>query len=147
MLYRPLGLSLSLAAGKRDTDFTDSQGNPMHPRLRYAKLGWQHRFFSVGNTAFSIDFAQNKSLALAGDVARALRFQAVQHFDRIGTDLFFGLSRRAPGTGKECPSAVARVMSVASEVLDMRLLALVLRAHLVVSVSRPPCGVRVHGTH
>ena len=90
MLYRPLGLSLSLAAGKRDTDFTDSQGNPMHPRLRYAKLGWQHRFFSVGNTAFSIDFAQNKSLALAGDVARASGFQAVQHFDRIGTDLFFG---------------------------------------------------------
>ena len=90
VLYRPLGLSLTGAAGERHADYTDANGASLQPRLWYGKLGWQHRFVSFGGTAFSIDFAQNQSLSQAHDNARAYGFEVVQHVDRVGTDLFLG---------------------------------------------------------
>jgi len=51
-------------------------------------LGYQLKFFPVGLTAFSVDFAQNKDLTFAGDTARAYGFAAVQSFDDLGTELY-----------------------------------------------------------
>lgn len=90
LLVRPLGLSVTVAAGTRDVDYMDSNGADLDPGLWYGKLGWQGRLVEFGATALSLDFAQNRSLSFDGDVARAYGFQAVQHIDRIGTDLYFG---------------------------------------------------------
>jgi hypothetical protein len=90
LLVRPLGLSMTLAAGTRDVNYTDSNGAQLDPSLWYGKIGWQGRLLEFGDSALSVDFAQNKSLSLHGDVARAWGFQAVQHIDRIGTDLYLG---------------------------------------------------------
>src|SRR6202035_343223 len=51
------GLNLTVAGGVRDPHYHDPTGRPLSPDLIYAKLGYQHKFFPEGITAFSVDFA------------------------------------------------------------------------------------------
>jgi hypothetical protein len=84
------GLNLTLAGGVRDPSYRDPTGHSLSPNLIYAKFGYQHRFFSIGLTAFSVDFGENDDLIFAGDKARAYGIAAVQNIDQFGTELFVG---------------------------------------------------------
>jgi hypothetical protein len=56
--------------------------------LIYAKLGYQHKFFPEGLTAFSVDFAEGDDVIFAGDHARAYGLAAVQNIDDFGMEVF-----------------------------------------------------------
>jgi hypothetical protein len=85
------GLNFTVAGGVRDPNYRDPTGKSLSPNLIFAKLGYQQRFFPIGLTAFSIDFAQNEELIFAGDVARAYGLAAVQTIDDFGLDLYSAL--------------------------------------------------------
>jgi hypothetical protein len=82
------GLNLTVAGGVRDPHYHDPTGRPQSPDLLYVKLGYQERFFPIGLTAFSIDFAQNDELIYNGDQARAYGLAAVQNIDPFGLELY-----------------------------------------------------------
>lgn len=72
----------------RDPNYHDPAGAPLSPNLIYAKLGYQQKFFPIGQTAFSVDFAQNDELIFARDQARAYGVAAVQNIDPFGLELY-----------------------------------------------------------
>jgi hypothetical protein len=82
------GLNLTVAGGIRDPHYTDPTGRPQSPNFIFVKLGYQHHFFPIGLTAFSVDFAENDELIFNGDVARAYGIAAVQNIDQFGLELF-----------------------------------------------------------
>jgi hypothetical protein len=82
------GFNFTLAGGVRDPNYRDPTGKSLSPNLIFAKLGYQQRWFPIGLTAFSVDFAQNEELLYAGDVARAYSLAAVQMVDDFGLDLY-----------------------------------------------------------
>jgi hypothetical protein len=82
------GFNFTLAGGVRDPNYRDPTGKSLSPNLIFAKIGYQHRWFPFGLTAFSVDFAQNEELIYAGDVARAYSLAAVQMIDDFGLDLY-----------------------------------------------------------
>jgi hypothetical protein len=85
------GLNFTLAGGVRDPNYRDPTGKSLSPNLIFAKLGYQQKYFPIGLTAFSIDFAQNEELIYVGDVARAYGLAAVQTIDDFGLDLYTAL--------------------------------------------------------
>jgi hypothetical protein len=82
------GLNFTLAGGVRDPHYHDPTGRALTPDLLYAKLGYQHKFFPVGITAFSVDYAENDEVIFAGDQARAYGLAAVQNIDDFGMEVF-----------------------------------------------------------
>jgi hypothetical protein len=82
------GLNFTVAGGVRDPHYTDPTGRPLSPNLLFVKLGYQYRFFPIGLTAFSVDFAQNDELIFNDDVARAYSVAAVQNIDQFGLEVY-----------------------------------------------------------
>ena len=82
------GFNLTVAGGVRDPRYHDPTGATLSPNLLYVKLGYQERFWPLGITAFSVDFAQNEELTFANDKARAYGIAAVQNVDQFGLEVF-----------------------------------------------------------
>ena len=80
------GISLTLAAGKRDFD----DGNSKNAVTYYGKLGYQFEPFDFGRTAFSIDYGRSADLAAEGDEFESWGLFMVQRVDKIATELYVG---------------------------------------------------------
>ena len=82
------GLNLTVAGGYRYTSYLDPLNRRLSPFLIYSKLGYRAKWFDFGNSAFSVDFAQNDQLQFNGDSARAIGLEFVQFIDPLATELF-----------------------------------------------------------
>lgn len=84
VLHEGTGLNLSYGTAFRDQDEGTGQ-------LQYVKAGWQHDFFAVGKTAFSLDFGLDKDVPADGGDGKTVGLVALQNFSQYGTELFAGL--------------------------------------------------------
>jgi hypothetical protein len=82
VLHEDTGLNLTLASGLLERK---DQGNQQNV---YAKLGWRRDFFSIGETAFGIDYTQSRRLPDHHDRSESYAFAAVQQLDDYGAELF-----------------------------------------------------------
>jgi len=94
MLHEATGLNLTLSAGLKERD---GQGDAQN---YYAKAGWLTRFFSAGQTAFSVDYTRSLNLPTGKDDGYSVGAAAVQQFEDFGTELYlqyrlYSLSRDA----------------------------------------------------
>jgi predicted porin len=83
VLHEATGLNLTYGTAWRDQD--DGTG-----QLQYIKAGWQHKFFDIGLTAFSIDFGYDKDTPNDGDKGKTIGLVALQNIAGYGTELFAG---------------------------------------------------------
>jgi predicted porin len=81
-LHEDTGLNLTLSFGKLDRKDQDDQEN------YYAKLGWRKQFFSLGETAFGVDYTRSRKLPTEDDDGYSVGVAAVQEFDDYGTEAF-----------------------------------------------------------
>ena len=82
LLHEDTGLNLTLSAGLLERDNQDDAGN------LYGKLGWLTRFFSVGQTAFGVDYTRSLNLPTEDDDGYSVGAAAVQQFDEYGTEIY-----------------------------------------------------------
>jgi TolA-binding protein len=82
ILHENTGLNLTLSAGLLDRK---DEGDPTN---LYAKLGWLTRFFSVGETAFGVDYTHSVNLPTGRDKGYSVGGAVVQQFEDYGTELF-----------------------------------------------------------
>jgi len=82
LLHDDTGLNFTLSSGILDRD---NQGNAQN---YFAKVGWIKRFFSVGDTAFSVDYTRSLNLPTDKDDAYSVAAAAVQQFDDYGTEFY-----------------------------------------------------------
>ena len=80
-LHKPTGLSLTLAAGREYNDSVEG-------RYGYVKLGYQHQFFDMGSTAFSVDYYFGNDIAAAGSDSASVGLAAVQNIDDYNLQLW-----------------------------------------------------------
>ena len=107
VLHKTSGLSLTLAGGTTDRgDATDLRDTS----FSYVKAGYQtNGLTSLGKTSFSIDYGNFDDVAGFGDEATSYGIAAVQHIDRIGTDVYLGIRNyelERPGTQFQDVTAV-----------------------------------------
>jgi hypothetical protein len=60
------------------------------PTFYYAKVGYRAKWFEVGETRFSLDYARNDDVAQDGDEAKSVGFQVVQDFPEYGSEYYIG---------------------------------------------------------
>ena len=97
VLHENTGLNLSMAAGGKRRDVQDDATN------YFVKAGWLTDFFSVGKTAFSVDYTKGENLPVEGDDGYSFGIAAVQRFENYGAELY-GIFRRYSldrGTGPD----------------------------------------------
>lgn len=82
-LHTPTGLSLTVAGGQRD-----DAGDPTYG---YVKLGYERDFFSVGSTAFAIDYYSGDSINEDGSDSTSYAFAMVQNVDNWNSEWYVGL--------------------------------------------------------
>ncbi len=82
ILHDDTGLNLTLSAGMLERD---NQGDA---RNLYGKLGWLTRFFSFGETAFSVDYARSLNLPTGRDEGFSVGVAAVQSLEEFGTEVY-----------------------------------------------------------
>jgi hypothetical protein len=82
-LHEATGLSLTYSTAYYDKDEGTGQ-------LQYIKAGWQHQFFQIGATAFSIDFGLDKDAPDNDDDGKTIGLVALQNLKGYGTELFVG---------------------------------------------------------
>ena len=80
-LHKPTGLSLTLAGGREYNDSVEG-------RYGYVKLGYQHEFFDIGSTAFSVDYYFGNDIAAAGSDSASVGLAAVQNIDKYNLQLW-----------------------------------------------------------
>ena len=83
-LHEATGLSLTYSTAYSDKD--EGTGE-----LQYVKAGWQHQFFDIGATAFSMDFGFNKDAPNDDDDGKTVGLVALQNIRQYGTELFMGV--------------------------------------------------------
>jgi hypothetical protein len=83
VLHEGTGLNLTYATAFQDQDEGTGQ-------LQYIKAGWQHDLFTIGSTAFSIDFGYDKDTPGDGDEGKTIGLVALQNLTDYGTQLFAG---------------------------------------------------------
>lgn len=83
-LHEATGLSLTYSTAYYDKD--EGTGE-----LQYVKAGWQHQFFDIGTTAFSIDFGFTKDAPNNDDDGKTIGLVALQNLKQYGTELFVGV--------------------------------------------------------
>lgn len=94
-VLHPCGLNFYLAGGRRDF----SNGNLKRGGMWSTKIGYKRSFFTMGETAFSVDYGEFKDLFPARTnlddrfKAKAFGVGMVQSIDRISTDVYFGVKR------------------------------------------------------
>jgi hypothetical protein len=74
------GLNVSMASGSRKN--SGSYG--------YVKLGYRAGWFSVGETALSVDYYRGRGISSSGSRSTSVGFGAVQSFDNADLDAYFG---------------------------------------------------------
>lgn len=79
--HKPSGISLTFAAAHEDTPTVDAA-------YGYAKIGYQHQFFEIGTTAFSLDYYYGDSLATEGSRSNSIGLAAVQNIDKLNMQLW-----------------------------------------------------------
>jgi hypothetical protein len=82
VLHEGTGLNLTMSAGLLDRD---DEGDPTN---FYVKGGWRTQFFSVGQTAFGVDYARSLNLPTGRDDGYSVGAAAVQVFEDYGTELY-----------------------------------------------------------
>ena len=82
LLHEDTGLNLTMSAGLLERDNQDDAGN------LYGKLGWLTRFFSVGQTAFGVDYTRSLNLPTGDDDGYSVGAAAVQQFEEYGTEIY-----------------------------------------------------------
>jgi len=75
-------LNLTLSAGLLDRDGQNSGTN------LWGKLGWLTKFFSVGETAFSVDYDRSINFPTNRDKGYSVGGAAVQQFENYGSELY-----------------------------------------------------------
>ena len=80
------GFNLTFAGGTRDYKVSGRNDGAFY----YGKLGYQRKFFSIGTTAMSVDYARNEDVEQDSDEADTVGFQFVQNIDRWATEYYFG---------------------------------------------------------
>ena len=75
-------MNLTLSAGLLERD------NQSDPYNYYGKIGWLTRFFSFGQTAFSVDYARSVNLPTDSDDGYSIGAAAVQQFEEYGTEIY-----------------------------------------------------------
>jgi hypothetical protein len=80
------GFNLTFAGGTRDYKVSGRDDGTFY----YGKLGYQRKFFSIGTTAMSVDYARNDDVEQDGDEANTVGFQFVQNIDQWATEYFLG---------------------------------------------------------
>ncbi len=93
-LHEATGLNLTLSAGQEGRDGQGDAGN------YYIKGGWLTRFFSVGQTAFGLDYTRSVNLPTGRDDGYSVGTAVVQQFEKYGTEAYlqyrvYSLSRGA----------------------------------------------------
>jgi hypothetical protein len=81
-LHEDTGLNLSLSAGKKERDSQSDATNV------FVKAGWLAKLFSVGKTAFSVDYTQGNNIPTENDDGYSVGVAAVQQFEKYGTEVF-----------------------------------------------------------
>ncbi len=81
------GVSLSASAGSREYK-NDTNGDGL---FYYAKLGYQMNYFSIGKTAFAIDYGNYEDVAQVNDEATTFGAQFVQNLKEWNTEYYIGL--------------------------------------------------------
>ena len=94
LLHQNSGLNLTLSGGLLEDEIREDAIN------LYAKIGWIANLFSLGNTAFGLDYTRSENLPLAGDRAWSVGAAAVQSFSKIATEFYlqyrtYSLDRKA----------------------------------------------------
>jgi hypothetical protein len=87
ILHEKTGLNLTLSAGLKALDSQDNATN------FYVKGGWLTRFFSVGQTAFSLDYTNSDHLPTPTDHGWAMGAAVVQVFEKYGTEIYLQYRR------------------------------------------------------
>jgi hypothetical protein len=82
LLHEATGLNFTLSAGLQERD---NQGDATN---FYAKAGWLTRFFSLGETAFGIDYTRSVNLPTGRDDGYSLGAAVVQQFEDYGSELY-----------------------------------------------------------
>ena len=90
ILHEETGLNLALSTGGKKRDEQDNATN------YFVKAGWLANLFSVGKTAFSLDYTTGKGLPYTteedltaeDDETESYAATVVQRFDKFGTELF-----------------------------------------------------------
>ncbi len=82
LLHEDTGLNFTLSAGLLDRDNQDDAQN------FYGKLGWLTRFFSVGQTAFGVDYTRSLNLPTEDYDGYSVGAAAVQQFEEYGTEIY-----------------------------------------------------------
>jgi hypothetical protein len=80
------GFSGTLAVGSQDKKVSGEDDGSFF----YAKLGYRHGFFSIGETALAMDYAINEDIAQNGDEADSIGLLAVQYIDNWATEYYLG---------------------------------------------------------
>jgi predicted porin len=82
ILHEETGLNLALSTGGKKRDDQDDATN------FFVKAGWLTNLFSVGKTAFSLDYTTGEGLPVEDDETESYAATVVQRFDKFGTELF-----------------------------------------------------------
>jgi hypothetical protein len=82
VLHEDTGLNLSLSAGMKERDSQSDATN------LFVKAGWLAKLFSVGSTAFSIDYTRGENIPTENDEGYSVGAAAVQQFEKYGSELF-----------------------------------------------------------
>jgi len=84
------GISVTFAVGQRDLSNV-AAGDPDSEKFYYGKLGYMADFWSVGTTAFALDYGNYDEFSgTAGDEAKTYSLYAVQKLNDWGTELYAG---------------------------------------------------------
>jgi hypothetical protein len=81
-LHEATGLNLTLSAGLKERD---DQGDASNV---WGKVGWLTRFFSVGQTAFGVDYDRSVNLPTGRDDGYSFGGAVVQQFEDYGTEIY-----------------------------------------------------------
>jgi len=82
VLHEETGLNLSLSGGTKERDNSSDATN------FFVKVGWLANLFSVGKTAFSVDYTRSDNIPTEFDDGYSYGVAAVQKFEKYGTEVF-----------------------------------------------------------
>ena len=83
LLHEGTGLNLTASAGLLERDGGEGDGGNL-----WGKVGWLTRFFSVGQTAFGVDYGQSTNFPTGRDDGYSVGAAVVQQFEDFGTEVY-----------------------------------------------------------
>ena len=96
ILHKGTGLNLTVAAGG-----DEHRAAGRDPFSIYVKAGWRSDIFSIGETAFAVDWTQSDDVAATNDEATSIGAFAVQNLKEFGAQFYGGIRTHElnrPGT-------------------------------------------------